>query len=130
MIGRRSFLALTAATIAGAIPVLRHRVASPMMVMASEPSTAARTAVPPLNYGEPVDERLLARAQRQVAAASERTHTPCYQRCMEQRVEREIAIHHQLEDAFETDRKNAVDKFRGEMARSTVTFQHCIGGCG
>jgi hypothetical protein len=77
---RRYFLALTGAVVAGAIPVLRDRAPSPMSVAASAPP-------PPPPMSE--EEYHLERAKRQTVAFTEVAHTPCYQGCMEARMDRE-----------------------------------------
>jgi hypothetical protein len=119
---RRSFLSLGAASLVGTIPILRRKDSSPMQVSATAPPGG------PAAPSE--EERIDAKITRQMASFTERTHSPCYRRCMEARMDREAAAQDALEDGFERgDRTAAVVRYRRALTASTAEFQACIGGC-
>lgn len=72
----------------------------------------------------------------EAGARSARTHTPCYQRCMEERARREVEAAAAFDAGMieagsdEARRAECAEQYRARLADSATQFKGCTGGCG
>jgi hypothetical protein len=73
--------------------------------------------------------------QAEMDARSPRTHTTCYQRCMEDRVAREVEAANVFDACLikagdnEANRLRCAERYRSVLLESRTQFKGCIGAC-